>query len=337
MSLKEALYSTVNGTKLGRAVLETRRVLRGDDAARAIAASTYEFDNRGTGSDRLCFVLAGYKPALWDDVFGRLAAYVPADVDVCILTSGLVSAQLRSLAEKNGWSYLATSVNHIGYVQNLVIELFPCAQWLYKLDEDIFLTRGYFERLLDTYRNIEESSPYLPAFVSPLINVNCYGSLRILERVGLIDNFREMGLAETKLTDGVHHNLAMVREPEVARYLWGDTQPALSDIDALSARFASDGAGYSICPVRYSIGAILFTRVSWEEFEHFPLTCIGDAHGLGDDEEHICRYACFSGRVMAIDEEIVVGHLGYGGAQTKAMLSYHEEHPERFSLKQSGR
>ena len=333
MSLKGSLYRILNSNMTFRAFFQARRDLRGSEAVRAVESSTYEFVDRSRGCDKLCIVLAGYKPTLWDDVFGRLAAYVPEGVDVCIMTSGLVNDELKSLAAEHGWSYLSTSVNHVSFVQNLAIELHRNAQWIYKVDEDMFLTNGFFEALFDTYRRVSGESPYEPAFVSPLINVNCYGHLRILEKLGLTDDFRGTGLTSVKFTDGIHHNRQVIEDPRVARYLWGDSRPELRDIDALTERFSADGFSYSVCPMRFSTGSILFSREAWEEFGHFPITATSSSCGLGDDEECLCRYACFTGRAIVVNENIVVGHLGYGGAQTKDMLAYHDEHPERFALK----
>ena len=301
----------------------------------AVIWGAHYFVDRSKGSDKLCIVLAGYNPTLWEDVFDRIAAYLPADVDMCIMTSGLVNDELKALAAKYDWSYLSTSVNHLSVVQNIAIECHPNAKSIYKLDEDMFLTKGFFEMMLSTYQRLENDSLYKPAFVSPLINVSCYGHLRLLEKIGLLDDFRSTGLTDMKYSDGLHHNRQAIDEPKVARYMWGESNPVLRDIDALTERFSEEreGFSYSICPIRYSIGAILFTRDAWEEFGHFPLTFVGGPYGLGDDEEHICNYACFTGRAMVVSENVVVGHLGYGGAQTKSMIEYHAQHRDQFKLK----
>lgn len=333
MSIKELLHSAMTRNSLGRATLVARRSMKEEKALRKFEPGTHEFIDRSKGSDRLCIVLAGYKPTLWEDVFDRLAAFAPKDIDICIMTSGLVNEELKTIAEKNGWSYLSTSVNHLSLVQNIAISEHPRAKWIYKLDEDMFLTKGFFEAMLGTYRELEQNSLYRPAFVSPLINVSCYGHLRLLDKLNLLDEFRSTRLTDMKFSDGLNHNRRVINEPKVARFMWGETQPELRDIDALTEKFSAEKLSYSICPIRYSIGAILFTRDSWEEFGHFPLTFVGGPYGLGDDEEHICNYACFTGRAMVVNENIVVGHLGYGGAQTAAMLEYHSQHREQFKLK----
>lgn len=333
MFIKDILRRAAQGSAVGRAMLATRRNLREERGRSRVSDSSHHFIDRSRGCEKLCIILAGYKEPLWDEVFARLAAFVPDDVDVCIMTSGLENDELKRIAEHHAWSYLSTSVNHLSLVQNIAIELHPHAQWIYKLDEDMFLTEGFFEAMIDTYRHLEEDTLYKPAFVSPLINVSCYGHLRLLEKLGLLDDFRSTGLTDMKYSDGLHHNRRVIEEPRVAEYMWGGSQEVLRDVDALTRRFSSEEFTYSICPARYSIGAILFSRGSWREFGGFPLTFVGGDYGLGDDEEHICHYACFTGRVMAVNENVVVGHLGYGGAQTKHMLEYYLKHKDRFALK----
>jgi hypothetical protein len=332
MSAKERLYSLIDSTKLGRAALEARRSYRHYRIpAQQIKSCGFTFVDRQKGSENLCIILAGYKEPLWDEVFKRIALFAPEDIDICIMTSGLRNESLMAVAEEHGWSYLATEINHLSHIQNKAIELHPQAQWIYKLDEDMFIPQGFFEALRQTYDTVEKNSPYVPAFVSPLINVNCFGYVRLLEKCDLLDDFRATGLAPAKVTDGLHHNQVVLEDPAIAKYLWGATQPKLRDIDALTAEFSSEPLAYSICPVRFSIGAILFTREAWKLFEGFPITFVGSKFGLGDDEEHICHFAHFTGRVIVVCENIAVGHLGYG-PQTKAMLDYYLEHKDRFAL-----
>lgn len=329
MIFKEALYSAISNTEYGRAMLEARELRRLNKKVEVVRASNYQFIDRSSGSDKLCIVLAGYKESLWDNVFFRLADAAPEDVDVCIMTSGLVNERLKDIAKSHGWSYLSTDVNHLSLIQNLAIELHPAAQWIFKLDEDIFLPHTFFEPLIETYKLVENESFFRPAFVSPLINVSCYGHIRLLEKCNLIDDFRATGLSDVKVTDGIHHNKQVLESSEVSKYLWGATQPVLRDVDGLTDQFLSDDLSYTICSTRYSIGAILFTRQAWHEFGGFPITFVGSEFGLGDDEEHICHYACFTGRVMVVSENVVVGHLGYG-PQTKEMTEYYESHKDRF-------
>lgn len=331
MTAKEKIYSIVNSSSFGKTLLEARRQLRHNSHIDSVKNSDYSFINRSKGSDKLCIILAGYKEPLWDNVFMRINRAAPDDMDVCVMTSGLEDEKLKQIAQEYDWSYLSTEVNHLSLIQNLAIELHKKAQWIFKLDEDMFLPETFFEPLLETYQMVANESFYEPAFVSPLINVSCYGHLRLLEKTGLVDDFRNTGLSTMKITDGLHHNKQVLEDPKVAEFLWGSECEELRSIDALTERFMQDDLTYTICPVRYSIGAILFTRDAWREFGGFPLTFVGGVYGLGDDEEHICHYACFTGKAMVISDNVVVGHLGYG-PQTSAMLDYYEQHKDRFAI-----
>ena len=332
MTWKERLYAAMNSSKVGRAMIAARNSFRQGNELSAVSLSRkYAFIDRSKGNENLCIVLAGYKQPLWDEVFSRLAKFSPDNLDVCVMTSGLENEALKNIAEEHGWSYLSTEANHLSLIQNIAIEVHPSAKWIYKIDEDMFLTEGFFETLRETYDLALNDTIYVPAFVSPLINVSCYGHLRLLEKCGLTNDFRETGLTTMKLTDGLNHDVEVLRDPAVARYMWGETQPVLRDIDALTRRFMKDDLSFTVCPVRYSIGAILFTREAWMQFGGFPLTFVGGPYGLGDDEEHICHYACFTGRAMVVSENCVVGHLGYG-PQTEEMLRYYLDHKDRFAL-----
>ena len=289
----------------------------------------YEFIDRSHGSDKLCMILAGYKEPLWDDVFDRLVAVLPNDIDVCIMTSGKHVPALIERAEKMGWSYLSTEMNQLSLVQNITIQNHPAAKWLYKIDEDMFLTEGFFEKTMATFERVRRESLYEPCFVSPLINVSCYGYIRMLEKLGLVDDFKARFGDDIKYTDGLYHHQWVLENPEVAKYMWGDTRPELADIDALNERFSADGPSFSVCPLRYSIGAILFERKSWEEFQKFP---VDHGNGLGADEERVCYHATFTGRAMVVDESCVAGHLGYG-PQTATMIEYYKAHQDRYRLK----
>ena len=121
MTLKEKVYSALNANSFFQSMFEARRLSKQRRRVEAVKSGAHNFVDRSKGSDKLCIVLAGYKPTLWEDVFDRIAAYLPADVDMCIMTSGLVNDELKALAAKYDWSYLSTSVNHLSVVHNIAI------------------------------------------------------------------------------------------------------------------------------------------------------------------------------------------------------------------------
>ena len=109
-------------------------------------------------------------------------------------------------------------------------------------------------------------------------------------------------------------------------FMWGDGNPQFADIDAMAEKLANRGFQYSICPIRYSIGFILFTRRNWMKMGMFP---VKQHMNLGADEEHICKFCMMHARVMAVAENTIVGHLSYG-PQHKKMEEYYRAHPEKF-------
>lgn len=278
----------------------------------------------------MCMVLAGYKEPIWDDVFARLKAYVPDNVDVCVLSSGLFNEKLNVICEENNWSYLSTKKNQLCYIQNLAIELHPNAEWIYKIDEDIFLTQGFFEKLMETWVYVEKNTDASPSIIAPLINVNGYTYVRLLDKCGLRDAFISR-FEDIKYSSGIEHHKWTRDSEGFARYMWGSEEKKLADIDGLTQKFSSEELSISYCPVRFSIGAILFRRVFWDEMEGFP---VDSGSGLGVDEERICWFAMNNSRPIVINENVVVGHLGFG-PQTDAMMKYYRQNPALFALKGS--
>ena len=64
----------------------------------------YSFVNRGNNCKNLLYILAGYKPELWGNVFERIRKENLEEFDICIISSGVCSPKLKSIAEQNGWS-----------------------------------------------------------------------------------------------------------------------------------------------------------------------------------------------------------------------------------------
>lgn len=290
--------------------------------------SDYDFVDRSKGSKRLLVVLSGYKDFVWDCVFGRLEKYIPRDIDVCIVTSGKECSTMRNMCEKNDWSYLSTEKNNVSLAINLAICLHMDAQEIFKMDEDIFLTKNTFEELSRTYDEVENNSDYEVGFVTPLIPVNGYGYARVLDLLK-IRHLWEKEFGEIKITDCYKHHMTIHDNPNAAEFLWGKDNPIMQDIDEIEEKLNSREFSYSICPVRYSIGLILFTRDNWLRMGMFP---VKEFENMGADEKRICKYCLMEGRAMVVSENCIVGHLSYG-PQHEAMEKYYHEHKKVFEVK----
>lgn len=143
----------------------------------------YQFENRMKNKDKVCFILAGYKEFLWDIVFKRIKFFLQEDVEVCILSSGKYSQKLSDIAKQNDWSYLSTKRNNVSLIQNVAINLYTKAEYIYKLDEDIFITKGYFETMMKTLQDCEKNGEYRVGFVAPTIPINGFRICKCFKKI----------------------------------------------------------------------------------------------------------------------------------------------------------
>lgn len=211
----------------------------------------YDFIDRRRFKDKVLLLLAGYKDFLWKDVFERLEKYIPKDIEVCILSSGLKSDRLADIAEKNGWSYLSTVYNSVTMIQNIAMEYYKDAEWFYKIDEDIFLTQGTLESMMKTFITAQKLEPCNIGVVAPLIPLNGYGYIRILDKLGLRDCYEKNF---DKVLSGGYPDKKIESDVEAAAFMWGATGD-IPKLDELNRKF-SNSREYSFCNVRFSIGCI---------------------------------------------------------------------------------
>ena len=275
----------------------------------------YIFEDRQKHLKKMFLVLAGYKQELWENVFKRVKCFVPDEYDICVASSGCYIETLSELCKKNNWSYLSTKKNKISVIVNIACHKHSYADWIIKMDEDIFLTENSISVLENTYKKVTDGTRYEVGFVSPLIPVNGYGYSRILDLLNLEEEWSKL-FGTIKITDGLHHHRKILENTDAAIFLWENVR-----IDELSRKLGNQQFRYSVCPSRYSIGLILFSKEMWIDMGMFPDT---GGNNLGMDEKHITEYCMMSGRAMVIAENTVVGHLGYKD-QTRKMMEYYKK------------
>lgn len=318
MDLKEKLR-TAYAARAFYQKLRTARDTR--EAVRRTRDKQIRFEDRRGNQEKLVMIIAGYKEFLWPTVFARFRRFIPADCDVCIASSGKHVPALSKLAKEAGWSYLATSRNNVALLQNIVITHFPAAQFIFKVDEDIFATEGLFSSLLATYHEAEQEKKYNVGFVAPLIPLNGYGHVRVLEKLGLADYYAQH-FEEVKYAAG--RDRAVEDDPQVAEFFWG-AGGFVPPIDELARRFKDEPRAYRACPIRFSIGCILFTRSFWESMGMFAVAKSGP--GMGADESQICAFCIEESKAMIIDENALAGHLSFG-KQNAPMKDYYLQHAD---------
>lgn len=285
------------------------------------------FLNNSKGFETACFILAGYKKFTWEIIFKRIKTFCPENIDICIVSSGMYSEELKNFAEQNGWSYIAMKRNCVTLALNSAIQEFKNAKNIFKLDEDIFVTEGFFESLPCALN--EAKKDYFPMFSAPLIPINGYGYRRILEKLNLAKDYEEK-FEYPKVSAGIR--MKVENDIDVAKFFWGK-DGYVPQIDVLNRKIKEKsiqnvGGGYSVCPIRFSIGAIYFERKSLENVEYFPVKK-GSCMGL--DEVFLCNFATSESNVIVVSEQQVVGHLSFG-KQNKEMEEYFKNHKELFEI-----
>lgn len=301
-------------------------VVWSEELVRCIYCLTpHRFEDRRKNLNKVCLVLCGYKEFLWDRVFERLERFVPEDVEVCLLSSGLTCERLSAIAEKNQWSYLSMEENDITLIQNIALTIFTEAEWVFKMDEDIFLTENCFENLLRMYEKAEREIQYRVSFVAPLIPINGYGYIRILEWLGKLKQYEDKF---GKAFYGCNPDSMLEKDTETAKYMWGMTGE-IPQIDVLNTMI-SQNDNYSICCVRFSIGFILFKRSLWIDMKGFTVT---GGQDLGKDEKDLCTFSILESKAIVVAENVVVGHFSFRN-QTEGMKKFYAERSELFQIKE---
>ena len=213
---------------------------------------------------------------------------------------------LAEIAEKNEWSYLSTTYNSVTMIQNIAMEYYQQAQWFYKLDEDIFLTEGTLESMMRTFITVPKLEPCNVGVVAPLIPLNGYGYIKILDKLGLRDRYEDRF---DKVLSGGYPAKKIESDVEAAAFMWGATGE-VPRLDELNRKFGGSHK-YSFCNVRFSIGCILYNRAFWDKMGNAYPYGTSQPGDVGEDEVHLCARTVLKSHVLVIDENSVVGHFSF--------------------------
>ena len=284
----------------------------------------YIFEERTSNKEKVCFILAGYKNFLYEIVFKRIKKFLPDDIEICILSSGKYSKELSDIARENNWSYLSTKRNNVCLILNVAINLFKSAKYIYKIDEDMFITENFFDTLFKTIQDCKIKGDYEPGIVCPTIPINGFGHLNILKRFDLVDKYTE------KFERPIYaagENRMIENNQEVAKFFWGEKN-FLPKIDEMNKIMYEDEFKYITCPIKFSIGAILFERKFWEEMNMLE---IDKNTGMGYDEDQMCKNALINSKPIIVSLNSVVGHLSFG-KQNETMKNYYMNNKDIFDI-----
>jgi len=283
--------------------------------------SDYTFEEQRHGNKKCCLVLAGYKEFLWDRIFDRLIRFIPQDVDVCIISSGVYKEKLSHIAKDQQWSYLATKINSVTLAQNVALSVMSGYEWVYKMDEDMFVTENSFDIIFDAYKQAEQESGFIPGYAAPLIPVNAFGYRTILDITNNKDLFeQEFG----RVIVGGNPESEIEKNPEAAAFMWS----SCPRLDEMNRKLQKDKIKYDFCSVRFSIGFILFEYDFWAKNNGFTVSGSSD---MGSDEEEICSNCINLSRPIVVSFNTVVGHFSFG-RQTERMKHLLADKPDLFEI-----
>lgn len=226
----------------------------------------------------------------------------------------------KKYAERYGWSYLRIEQDLLAQAQNTAIKLHPHAYWIFKIDEDILLSNHYFEKMLNTYHKAKKSCCKSIGFLVPLINLNAGGVKIFLETIHAYDKFeKQFGKLTIGLEEPIH------KSPEVAEFIWANSIPFDKVATLVEER---NSEKFCECNVRFSIGAVLFTRDYWKKLGGFVVK----TEGIMAAEEEQMNAFCFNNMLsIIISTDTFVGHLGFW-KQKKACRSFYINHEKDIRL-----
>lgn len=287
-------------------------------------SSEYVFENRKEDKAKLLYILAGYKLELWQDVSNRLKKYLPNDIDVCILSSGKYVEQLSKCAEENGWSYLSTSVNDVAIIQNIVIKLFEKATYIYKMDEDIFITRDCFVKMYGALLKAQNDGVEV-GFVGPIIPLHTNGHL-FLKQFSLEEEYKKR-IGVRCVPGGRWTNRGYATNPRIPEFLW-----SAGNIDELNKLIEKNGNKYIITPIKYAICFILFERKLYEDMGGFNVVPETRSAGVNGDEGQIMEYCMHHCKCTIVAGNTLCGHFSYPD-QEREMMRFKKENASLFELR----
>lgn len=281
----------------------------------------YQFYDRSRGKKNLCYILAGYEEELWESTLERILCFQSEEFDYCIVSSGRYDENLKQLAKREGWSYLYSETNQVCVLQNIVIELHPLAEYIIKMDEDMFIGAGFFEDMLNSYHRIERTGEYRIGFMVPVIPLNCCGYVTYLDKISKTAQFEaQFGKAYRSRFSAVYDLV------EAAEFLW-DT---MEDFDSMAEYFTKYRGRTEILGCYFNIGCIMFSRKRWLLMGKWPENA--GSTGMGEDEVYIYKDNMEKDMPIYEAQDILVGHFAFGG-QKQRMRQYYMSHRDKFIVK----
>lgn len=282
----------------------------------------WHFIDRSQSKKNLCYILAGYETLLWSNTLKRIELFQSKDFDYCIVSSGKYVDEMAAIAERNNWSYLYTETNQVCFIQNMVVKLHPSAEYILKMDEDIFVSEKFFDDMLLGYKEIEMSGEYMIGCVVPVLPINVCGYVSYLKLSGNLDEYeKKFGRAYRQ-----RFSTAIFDSVDTSKFLW----KSVENFDVMANRFR-ENKSYEILHCYYNIGCIMFSRKRWMMMGMWPE--IQGESGMGTDERYLVNNNNENDMPIYELHNVLAGHMSFGHHK-KEMWEFYKEHPHIFKIKE---
>jgi len=201
--------------------------------------------------------------------------------------------------------------------------------YICKVDDDVFpLTNDWLDKLTQLFYEQVATTGERLGFVTGLINNNTYGFKKIIEAdQNLADQYFSKyardhicGVYEKKSPLYKHHYIVPAREidsgmmgtiwgyPYIARFIHQELSLQPDKYVSLARRLSRD---YLPSEVRYSIGCIMFDKISWSLIKMSRLERIYDWESPDSDEYLWHYYAKANHLVLPVDLSVPMVHIHF--------------------------
>ena len=279
--------------------------------------------NNKKNYSNLLIIVAWYQEYLYDKVLSRVYNNMEDDIDVCIVTPWKKDETLIKYC-KNFWrSYLYTKDNKLSLAQNIAIKLHNHAKFIYKMDEDIFITKWFFSNLKEKYNLAIKSSEYIPWAITPVLNINIFSYPFFLNSIWKKQEYERLFWSIKQEWCKEWNNIW--NSWEVAKYIRTNSLP----IDKVQEEFFKEidiQKKYITNSVRYSIWCFMFPRYIWENMGGFD---VAFEWWLWKEEMQFLSYSVNESRPIILCENSLCWHFSFG-PQKKEMKEFFEKNKDLF-------
>ena len=274
--------------------------------------------NNKKDHENLLIIVAWYQDYLYDKVFNRVNKYLEKNIDVVIITPWKKDNKLIEYCNKFWRSYLYTKDNKLSLTQNIAIKLHNNAKYIYKMDEDIFITEWFFSNLKKKYELAIKNSEFIPWAITPVININAFWYPYFLKAIGKKEEW-------TKKFWPIKQEINYVKKNEQTEYLRSCTLP-IDETQEKYFKHIDISKEYITNSVKYSIWCFMFPRKVWEDFWWFD---VAFEWALWKEETQFLSYTINNSCPIILCENSLCWHFSFW-PQKKRMKEFFDKNRDLF-------